>query len=163
MSVHQAIHGIEFVQVRSINQLMDDYQIPVHIRDLKLRHGEALMDRNLIYECIVQGNTPAVYDAIMESSNTFYKQHVYFNLPQCKEHTNITQELEESYLVSKSLEGYQCPKCHKTNTSYTTDQTRGCDEGHTVFFHFYDCKVTFKNPTNLQFKEKKKTTTTNLT
>lgn len=155
MSVREGIRSIEFMQVRTINQLMDDYQLPANVKNLTLKHGEALMDRNLLYECVMQGNTPAVYDSVIESSNTFYKQQVYFNLPQCKEHTSITSELEEAYLISKPLEGYKCPNCHKTNTSYTTNQTRGCDEGHTVFLHCYDCNATFKNPVNLSYEKKK--------
>jgi len=138
--------GIEFVQTRSVNQLLEDYQIPEDIKQLKLRHGENLMDRNLLYETVMQGSTPEVYDSIRNNSNTFYKNIIYFSLPGCKKYKNIKQELINANIISKPMNGPYCPRCDKTNTTFFSEQIGACDEGQKTFIKCYDCNVEFKNP-----------------
>ena len=104
------------------------------------------MDRNLLYEVVMQGGTEQVYDSIRQNSNTFYRNDVYYKLPYCNKFKNIKQELINANIVSKPMKGPYCPKCKKTNTTFFSKQTRSCDEGQTNYIKCYDCKVEFKNP-----------------
>lgn len=145
----------EVFQAKTLTQLIQEYNIPEHVSALLLKHGEELLDKNILYEIIMQGITPEVIEALSIAPTTHYRNDVYFNLPECKKHIDLTQEMINANIVSKPMEGPYCPNCGGTNTSFGTKQTRSCDEGHTVYIFCYPCDREFRNPTNIRFPEKK--------
>jgi len=68
---------------------------------------------------------------------------IQYNAPKQRvtnEEGNQQQETPEDF-EGPSVERH-CPKCnHDTNWTYTTRQTRGADEGQTVFYTCVVCKL----------------------
>lgn len=150
----KTIKAVSYVQSKTINQLLEEYKIPLEVRNARLRHGEPLMNKDLLYEAVMQGSNAAVFQSILDSSNTFYRDEVYFSLPASRDFVDTTEEMILVNTESKHLHGPYCPGCGKTNTMYLTDQERGCDEGYTVYIICRSCNGRFKNPTNIRFPEK---------
>jgi DNA-directed RNA polymerase subunit M/transcription elongation factor TFIIS len=151
----RVVKAVDFSQVKTINQLMDEYKVPTNVRTATLRHGEMLMNADLLYEAVMQGGTPEVYQAIVNNSNTFYRNDVYFSLPGCKQFIDTSEEMTLVSTESKPLQGPYCPKCRGTNTIYTTNQERSGDEGYIVYIICRDCENgKFKNPLKVEFPPK---------
>lgn len=144
-----------FTQIKSAKQLMDEYQFPEEIKNLKLKHGEPLMNMDLIYETVMQGTNPETFESLKIAKDTSYRQDVYFNMPANRKLLSVGEELDMIHTESKPLKGPICSKCGSNNTTVMTNQERSCDEGYTVYLICYNCKLQVRNPRNLVYSKKK--------
>lgn len=134
---------------------MEEFNMPDFYKDSKLKHGEQTMNLDLLYEYASYGDDDAMRKAFLDSSNTFYRNDVLFNMPHIKLLGNISDELENTYLISKSRKGYVCPKCKGDNTTVTFVQLRSLDEEQARFLECHTCGARIKNPDLVVPGEKK--------
>lgn len=131
---------------KNINTLMDEYNIDPLYRNSKLKHGESTMNLDLLYEYACYGNDDAMKVPFLNSHNTFYRNDVLLEMPHIKPLRDISDELHNTYLISKTRRGYVCPKCKSTNTTVTFVQLRSLDEEQDKFLECYTCGIRTKNP-----------------
>lgn len=133
-------------ETKNINTLLQEFNISDLYKNSKLKHGEQTMNLDLLYEFANYGDDDAMKKAFLDSSNTFYRNDVLLNMPHIQPLRDISDELQSTYLISKSRRGYVCPKCKGNNTTMTFVQLRRLDEEQTRFLECHTCGARIKNP-----------------
>lgn len=132
---------------KNINVLIEEFRIPDLYKNSKLKHGESTMNLDLLYEYSMYGvDDQAMRTAFNNSQNTFYRNDVLLDMPHVKPLRDISDELQNTYLISKTRKGYVCPKCGGTNTTVTFVQLKSLDEEQDKFLECYTCGARIKNP-----------------
>jgi len=131
---------------KNINALMEEYQCPDVYKKSTLKHGEMTMDLHLLYEYSQYGDTDEMRQCFLNASNTFYRRDVLLDMPHIAPLRDISDELQNTYLISKNRRGFVCPNCGSTDTTMTYIQLRSLDEAQDRFLVCYSCDVKTKNP-----------------
>jgi len=139
-----------FNQAATLYDIIGTYQIPSHIVNSILKHGEPALNKDLLYEIILQlqESDPNAVLSVMDNnatSQTFYRSEIYFNLPLCKDKDDIKDELIIMNSIAKAQDGPYCPGCKSTNTVVLHIITRSLDEPYTIYIVCSSCRRKFKN------------------
>ncbi len=131
---------------KNINTLLQEFNVPELYKNSRLKHGESTMNLDLLYEYSSYGDDEHMRQSFLHSHNTFYRNDIVFNMPHIRPLGDISDELQNTYLISKKRRGYVCPKCKGSNTTVTFVQLRSLDEEQDRFLECYTCGARIKNP-----------------
>lgn len=138
---------------KNINALLEEFNVPDLYKNSRLRHGESTMNLDLLYEYSCYGDDEHMRQSFSNSHNTFYRNDILLNMPHIKPLSDISDELQNTYLISKMRRGYVCPNCGESNTTVTFVQLRSLDEEQDKFLECHSCGAIVKNPKLIAPKE----------
>ena len=131
---------------KNITVLLDEFRCPDIMKTARLRHGELAVDLHIIYEYSTMGDSLEMRQCFENAHNTFYRNDVLLSMPHIIPLSDISDELESNYSISKSRNGYECPNCHSSDTTLSSIQLKSCDEPMDKFLKCNSCGKRTHNP-----------------